>query len=150
MATDRGPQWSIQDKNQFPALIGHSGTAGTATTQRVVVTDGAVHSFVSGGTVSTDSVEVTGFNGGSVAVGSASAVELTFTGVTQGIKIDASNENSGTIYVGNSGVDNEGGSAIFGELLAGESLSIDINDASAPIYICSSAASQKAWKTALT
>lgn len=30
-------QWSIQDQNQFPALIGHSGTAGTADTKRVVV-----------------------------------------------------------------------------------------------------------------
>lgn len=36
-------QWAIQDQNQFPALIGHSGTAGTAETRRVVIdTSGAI------------------------------------------------------------------------------------------------------------
>jgi len=30
-------QNAIQDDNQFPALIGHSGTAGTAETRRIVV-----------------------------------------------------------------------------------------------------------------
>lgn len=33
-------QWTIQDDNQFPALIGHSGTAGTAETRRAVVENG--------------------------------------------------------------------------------------------------------------
>ncbi len=144
-------QAAEQDQNRFPAQLVHTGTAGTAETlKRTGQASGAANTHITGGTVETDAVEVTGANGGSVAVGSANAIELTFTGVTQGIKIDASNDNSGTIYVGNAGVSELGGSAIFGELVAGESLSMDFNDASFPVYIRSSAASQKAWKTALT
>ena len=141
MAVDRGSQWAIQDKNQFPALIGHSGTAGTAETRRVVVT--------SAGAVTTDSVEVTAFNGGSVAIGSASAVEITFTGTTQGVCIMADYDNAGTIYLGGSGVTNTGANA-FAQLLAGDSISLDFNDGASPIYGRASASSQKAWKVALT
>lgn len=32
-------QQAIQDENQFPALLAHSGTAGTAETRRVVVNE---------------------------------------------------------------------------------------------------------------
>jgi len=32
-------QYAIQDPNRFPALLGHSGTAGTAETRRVVAGD---------------------------------------------------------------------------------------------------------------
>lgn len=33
-------QDAIQDKNQFPALLGHTGTAGTADTVRITATGG--------------------------------------------------------------------------------------------------------------
>lgn len=45
-------QYAIQDQNQFPALLGHSGTSNTAETRRIVVTDaGAIN--VSGDTIGT-------------------------------------------------------------------------------------------------
>ena len=44
MPTPEHTQWATQDKNQFPAMIGHAGTAGTADLRRVVVGDaGDVH-----------------------------------------------------------------------------------------------------------
>lgn len=36
-------QDAIQDRNQFPGLIAHSGTADTAETRKVVSTDGNLH-----------------------------------------------------------------------------------------------------------
>ena len=36
-------QDAIQDDNRFPALTGHSGTAGTAEVRKVVVTNGELH-----------------------------------------------------------------------------------------------------------
>lgn len=42
-------QNAIQDDNHFPALIGHSGTAGTAETRRII-TDGDGSIYVNVGT----------------------------------------------------------------------------------------------------
>ena len=74
-----------QDQNQFPAMIAHSGTAGTAETIRVLA-DSSGKLLTAGGTTIVDIAEGTDFNGGTVAVGTA-AVELTFTGTTQAILI---------------------------------------------------------------
>jgi len=148
MAIDRGPQWAIQDKNQFPALAGHSGTAGTAETRRLIVTEGAAHSFITGGTVSTDAVEVTAFNGGSVAVGTA-AVELTFTGVTQGIMITADHSNGTMVYIGGSTVAQDGSAALT-SLWPGESVSMDLNDATAAVYAVGGTTNLKIYKASLT
>ena len=129
-----------QDQNQFPALIAHSGTAGTAETVRVVAT--------AAGAITFDQVETTGFNGGTVAVGTA-PIELTFTGVTQGVMITADHANGTMVYIGGSAVSQTGSAAIT-SLWPGESLSMDLNDASSPIYAVGGTAGQKIYKAGLT
>lgn len=133
-------QDAIQDKNQKWALIAHSGTAGTATTVRVVAT--------TAGALTTDQAEVTGHTGGTVSVGTA-AVEVTFTGVTQGILITADHDNTDSIYIGGSAVTLTGSGAET-RLMAGESITVDLNDASAPIYAVGGTTSQKIYKMAVT
>lgn len=139
-------QWAVQDQNRFPALIGHSGTAGTAETVRVVVdSSGGIRV---GGTLAVDEVEITDFNGGTVAIGTA-AVELTFTGVTQSIMITADHVNGTNIYLGGSLVSQSGSAAIV-SLWPGESCSIDLNDGTAPLYAVAAGTGQKIYKVALT
>jgi hypothetical protein len=134
-------QQAQQDRNQFPALIAHSGTAGTAETVRVVASsEGALR-------VVTNETEATGFEGGTVYIGTT-AVELTFTGTTQAILITSDSGNTAPIYIGGSVVASDGSAAIT-RLDGGDSLSIDINDGAAPLYAVSSAASQKVYKVAL-
>lgn len=41
-------QGAVQDDNRFPALTGHSGTAGTAEVRRAVVTNGELHTRAGG------------------------------------------------------------------------------------------------------
>src|SRR3990172_4036825 len=59
-------QWSIQDPNQFPALIAHTGTAGTADTERVVSTNGALNVSVQGTVPTTASVAMADLPGGTI------------------------------------------------------------------------------------
>jgi len=98
--------------------------------------------------VTVDITETTGFNGGPVTIGTT-AVEMTFTGTTQGIGIQADHDNTGTIWIGGATVDSSGNNAIR-RLEAGEAFDLDINDASAALYAVGSAASQKVFKLALT
>lgn len=99
------------------------------------------------GSVVIDSKEVTDFEGAPVTVGTT-AVELTFSGTTQSIQIQADHDNSGTIWYGKSNVTNAGANA-FGRLEAGEAVQFDLNDASTPVYAVSDTASQKVFKMAL-
>lgn len=52
--------WAIQDKNQFPALLAHTGTAGTADVVRVTATNGALDVNVAAGsvTLTTGDIEI--------------------------------------------------------------------------------------------
>ncbi len=129
-----------QDRNDFPALLGHSGTAGTAETRRIVVT--------STGAITTDQVEVTDFNGGTVSVGTA-AVELTFTGVTQSIMITSDFGNGTIVYLGGSAVTQAGANAIT-FLQPDQSVTIGLNDDSAALYAVGGTTGQKVYKVALT
>ena len=128
-----------QDQNQFPALTAHTGTAGTAETVRVVAT--------SAGAITFDATETTGFEGGTVAVGT-SAVELTFTGVTQSLLIQADHNNGTMVYIGGSAVAQSGSNAIV-RLDAGEAIALDINDASAALYAVAGTTAQKVYKLAV-
>ncbi len=129
-----------QDRNQHFALLGHSNTSGTAETRKIVAT--------SGGALTMDSVETTGFNGGSVSVGTAE-VEITFTGTVQGLMVQADHDNSNTVYIGGTGMDINGALAVS-RLEPGDAISMDLNDASAPVYAIGGTTAQKVWKAALT
>jgi len=101
----------------------------------------------SDGSLVMDEKECTDFEGAPVTVGTT-AVELTFTGTTQSIQISSANSNTGIIYVGKSNVTNAGLNA-FDELVAGQSLVLEMNDASTPVYAVASIAAQKVYKMAL-
>ena len=90
----------------------------------------------------------TGINGGDVSVGTTE-VEMTFTGTTKSIMIQAKVANTGLIWIGLTGVSNSGGSA-FIQLNPGQSVTMDLNDASAAIFAISDTASQTVYKVALT
>jgi len=100
------------------------------------------------GTVSTtpgtgaDDVE-----GGPVTVGTT-AVELTFTGKTTSIFIQSDSDNTGKIWIGKSNVANDGANAMV-QLEAGDSISLDLDDASNALYAVSDTASQTVYKLAL-
>lgn len=135
--------------SRTPAQLVHSGTENTATTiRRTGQTSGAADVHVTGGTVSTDAVEVTGFNGGTVSVGTA-AVEVTFTGVTQSFMIQADHDNGTMVYVGGSDVTQAGANSIA-RLEPGDALTLELNDASAPVYAVGGTTAQKIYKLALT
>ena len=129
-----------QDENQFPALVAHTGTAGTSETVRVVATPA--------GAFTMDTVETTGFNGGTVSIGTE-AVELTFTGQTQSIMITADHNNGTMVFIGPSTVKQAGDNSIT-RLDPGESVSMDINDSSAALYAVAGTTAQKVYKVGLT
>lgn len=101
----------------------------------------------SDGSLVTDSKECTDFEGSPVTVGTT-AVELTFTGTTQAIKISSANTNTGTIYIGKANVTSAGANAMD-DLVAGQSLELELNDASNAIYAVASVAGQTVYKMAL-
>lgn len=92
-------------------------------------------------------VAVDAEGGGKVAVG-LTAVEVTFTGTTRIIIIQADASNSGTLYVGKSTVTSAGANALA-VLAPGDSISLNYNDASQALYVCASVAAQNFWKGAL-
>lgn len=85
--------------------------------------------------------------GGPVTIGTT-AVELTFSGVTDAVTIQADHDNTGTIWIGKSNVDNSGNNALF-RLEAGEWLSVEFDDSSSALYAVSDTAAQKVLKMAL-
>lgn len=86
--------------------------------------------------------------GGKVSVGTASTVEVTFTGTTTSILISADTANTGKVFIGKSTVTNAGANSIA-FLEAGESLTIDYNDSTNAVYVISDTASQNFYKGAL-
>lgn len=90
----------------------------------------------------------TGWNGDKVSVGTT-AVEMTFTGTTKAIMIQADWDNTGTIWIGDSNITSAGLNAHI-RLEAGDSIQMDLNDASAAVYAVSDTALQNVYKLALT
>lgn len=70
------------------------------------------------------------------------ATELTFTGTTESIIVQAHPENTGYIYVGDSTVTDTGDNAIF-LLESGMYITIDLDDSTQSIYVVASIADQK-------
>ena len=85
--------------------------------------------------------------GGSVTIGTTQ-VEVTFSGTPESIVIRADEANTGSIWIGKTGVTNSGGNA-FALLYAGDILTIDYKDTSNALYAISDTASQTIWKGAL-
>jgi hypothetical protein len=85
--------------------------------------------------------------GGKISVGTT-AVEVTFTGVTQSIIITADADNDGKLFVGESNVASDGSNAIT-FLDAGDWIQLDYNDVTNGVYVVSDTASQNFWKGAL-
>ena len=133
-------QYAIRDGNRVPGLLAHSGTANTAELIRVVVNPN--------GAFIMDIVETTGFNGGTVAIGTA-AVEMTFTGITQSIMITADIGNSDVVYIGGAAVANDGANAVT-YLNADQSVTFDLNDGAAPLYAVGGTTGLKVYKIGLT
>ena len=90
----------------------------------------------------------TGIEGSPVVVGSGVAVEITFAGVTRTISLKSASTNTGLIFFGPNSITNTGGDA-YGELTADASVEIELNDASAPIFVISDTAAQRVYKAAL-
>ncbi len=84
--------------------------------------------------------------GGKISVGTT-AVEATFTGTTESIIISADTSNTGTLYIGKSNVTNTGSNAIA-FLEAGESITLDYEDATNAVFVVATASSQNFWKGA--
>lgn len=87
------------------------------------------------------------FTGGPVTVGTT-AVLVTLPAITDSVFIQADHDNSGTIWVGKSTVDSSGNNAVA-RLEAGESLTMDLDNENANLYVVSDTASQTIYKAAL-
>ena len=80
------------------------------------------------------SVEPIQYEGGEVTIGIA-AVEITFSGLTRIIYIQADSANAGSIWLGKSNLTNTANRMI--RLNAGESVEISLNDISDALYAVS-------------
>ena len=89
----------------------------------------------------------TDFEGAPVSVGTT-AVEMTITGTSRSILIQSDPDNTGKVWVGKSNVTSAGANAMI-QLAAGDSISMDLNDASAAVYAVSDTAAQNVFKLAL-
>lgn len=85
--------------------------------------------------------------GGKISV-STTPVEVTFTGTTKSIIITADKDNSGILYIGKSNVTSAGANSIT-FLEAGDSISMNYNDATNGIFVVSDAENQNFWKGCL-
>lgn len=136
----------VTGTQQTLGTVGVLNTGTIAALASGTITGGTLQNIV-GGTITPSSA--TGFEGGTVAVGTA-AVELTFTGVTRGVMITADHNNGTMIYIGPSTVTQAGANAVA-RIDPGESLSVeDFTDASAALYAVAGTTAQKAYKVAFT
>lgn len=85
--------------------------------------------------------------GGIIAVGTT-RVEVTFTGITNKVIIQAIGANTGNLYVGDSTVTSAGANAIA-ELEPGDVLTMDYDNVTTAIYVVSDTAAQSFIKGAL-
>lgn len=90
----------------------------------------------------------TAWEGTAVVVGTT-AVEMTFSTTTKSISIQSDPDNTGRIWIGGSDVSVTGAGAVK-QLSAGESIDLDLNDDSDPLYAISDTAGQIVHKLALT
>ena len=96
----------------------------------------------------TDPIRADMEGGGKISA-STTAVEVTFTGTpTHSIIIRAYRNNTGLLFVGESNVLSDGSNAMT-YLEAGDSLTMDYNDATNAAYVVASVASQNFYKGAL-
>jgi len=97
------------------------------------------------GSLIVNPAETTNLEGnGKTSIGTT-ATAIAFTGTpTQSILISADTANTGQLYIGKSNVSNVGANAIV-FLEAGESVTLDYNDATNSIYVVSDTASQNYW-----
>jgi hypothetical protein len=105
---------------------------------RIVNPDGTIV----GGTGISEDVE-----GGAVTVGT-SEVEITFTGKTESVLIQADQSNTDYIYIGKTGVATDG-TGVIAKLDAGDVLELSYNDSDNALYAISGTASQTIYKGAL-
>ena len=84
--------------------------------------------------------------GGRVAV-DTTPVEMSFTGTPRSIILTADPNNAGLLYVGKVDVTNAGANAVT-FLRAGESVTLNYNDATNALYVVGSVAGQFVWKGA--
>jgi len=84
---------------------------------------------------------------GYVTIGT-SEVELTFTGETHHVHLESKTTNTGTIWIGKTGITNTGGNA-YASLQPGESIDIPYNDSDNALYAISDTADQSLLKGAL-
>lgn len=84
---------------------------------------------------------------GYVTIGTTQ-VELTYTGTTNTIHLESKDSNTGTIWIGKTGVTNSGGNSLA-SILPGQSLDIKYDDATNALYAISDTAGQSLLKGAL-
>jgi len=102
----------------------------------------------SDGSLVIDSKESTDIEGGGTVSVGTTAVEVTFTGVTQTIIITSDKNNTGLIFIGESNVTNLGANAMT-FIQAGDSIELEYNDSDNAVYVVSDTASQTIYKGAL-
>lgn len=85
--------------------------------------------------------------GGKISVGTT-PVEATFAGTTKSIIITADKDNVGLLYIGKSNVTSAGANSLT-FLEAGDSISMNYNDATNGLFVVSDTASQNFWKGCL-
>lgn len=85
--------------------------------------------------------------GGAVTVGT-SEVEITFTGTTDSILIQADQSNTDYIYIGKTGVLTDG-TGVIAKLDAGDSLELSYDDSTNALYAISGTAGQTIYKAGL-
>jgi len=132
-----------REDNTVPGLVAENDVTSKAEGIKKDNTSEGLYVHIKG-----SDTEATDFNGGPVTIGTT-AVEITFTGKTQSISIKSASTNTGIIFIGASDVTSAGLNAM-GELTADSPLTLDLNDASAPVYAVSDTASQTIYKLALT
>ena len=86
-------------------------------------------------------------DGGDVTIG-VSEVELTFSGITKYIHVYADEGNTGIIFIGKTGVQNDGTQHSY-KLLAGDDVFIPYDDSTNALFAISDTASQTITKSAL-
>lgn len=139
-----GHNVTIDNISTDEVYVRGGGTAGSAVDGEVVTVQG-----IAGATAIPVSFAAgTGLNGGDVSVGTTE-VEMTFAGTTKSVQIQSKVANTGSIWVGLTGVTNVGANA-FTQLSPGQSVSMDLNDASAAIFAISDVAAQTVYKVGLT
>lgn len=119
------------------------------TTSGALRTDSSATTQPISGTVTTNLVQTSFFTGSKSSIGTSAVQIITSsTPVKVGVTVKAADNNTGTVYIGNSTVTAGTTDATDGfELAGGESVTIEINDVN-KVYAISSTTGQKVYWTA--